>query len=85
MIQTAIIMAAYNGEAYIREQIDSVMNNTYRDFVLYVYDDSSKDKTWEILQECAKEFGDRIVIRKNVPNKGVKLNFLDAVKENEAD
>ena len=43
-----ILMATYNGETYLREQIESILNQTYQDIRLIISDDCSKDKTREI-------------------------------------
>ena len=43
--QIAILMATYNGEKYLREQLDSIFNQSYQDFVLYVRDDGSSDNS----------------------------------------
>ena len=40
-------MSVYNGEEYLNEAIDSVLNQTFKDFELIVIDDCSKDKTAE--------------------------------------
>ena len=49
-----IIMAAYNGQEYINEQLESIKNQTYRDWRLVVRDDGSSDKTVDILKKFAK-------------------------------
>ena len=43
-----ILMATYNGEKYLRTQIDSILNQTFKDFKLIICDDCSKYKTWQI-------------------------------------
>ncbi|WP_163192839.1 glycosyltransferase family 2 protein [Clostridium thermarum] len=51
----AILLATYNCEEYIRQQLDSLLNQTYKDFVCYIHDDGSSDKTMEIInQYCIK-------------------------------
>lgn len=45
----SIAMATYNGEKYIREQLDSILSQTVKDFELIVCDDCSKDSTVKIL------------------------------------
>ena len=45
----SIAMATYNGAKYIREQIDSILNQTIQDFELVICDDGSTDDTWKIL------------------------------------
>ena len=46
-----ILLATYNGEEYINEQIDSILNQTYSNFRLLISDDNSTDKTLEILRD----------------------------------
>ena len=46
-----ILMATYNGEKYVGEQIDSIINQTYENWKLLIRDDNSTDKTLEILKE----------------------------------
>lgn len=46
-----VLLAAYNGKKYIREMIDSVLQQDYDDFCLVLSDDGSSDNTVEILDE----------------------------------
>ena len=45
----SVAMATYNGEKYIREQIDSILNQSHQIDELIISDDGSTDKTWEII------------------------------------
>ena len=45
----AILLATFNGEQYIREFLDSLCDQSYKDFCLYVRDDGSTDSTLAIL------------------------------------
>ena len=74
----SIAMATYNGEKYLREQLDSILNQTYSDFELVVCDDCSKDATVAILQEYATK-DTRIKIHVNDENLGFKKNFEKAI------
>lgn len=68
-----ILMATYNGEKFIKEQINSIINQTYTNWSLIIQDDGSKDRTAEII----KGFDDpRINIRES-PEKmhGAYYNF----------
>lgn len=49
-----ILMAVYNGEEYLREQIDSLLSQTFGDWELLVSDDASTDGSLAILQEYAR-------------------------------
>ena len=48
-----ILLATFNGEAFLADQIDSILNQTYDSFLLLVRDDGSTDKTVEILRNKA--------------------------------
>lgn len=56
----AIIMATYNGARFLREQIDSVLENTEDSFHLYIFDDNSTDDTPAIITEYAARFPQKI-------------------------
>ena len=79
--KACIIMATYNGEKYLREQLDSIIAQTYKDWVLYISDDGSKDNTVKILKEYQKKLGkDKLIITKNSRSKhGAKENFCFAI------
>ena len=64
----AVLMATYNGEKFLTEQIDSILMQTCQAFRLIVADDGSKDRTVEILKSYAKKY----------PKKIQLLNFKDA-------
>lgn len=68
-----IIMPCYHAEKYIRETIQSVLEQTEQDFHLICIDDCSKDHTFEILRELAA--GDRrIEVFQNKHNLGIAAN-----------
>lgn len=69
-----ILMATYNGEKYLRPQIESILDQTFKDFNLIICDDCSKDNTWKILEEYAQK-DSRIKIIKNEKNLGYNKNF----------
>jgi len=76
MENVAIIMCTYNGEKYIAEQIESIMNNTYKDFVLHICDDCSIDKTIAIAEKYREFYPSKIIIHENKENMKVVKNFL---------
>ena len=55
-----ILLATYNGEKYIAEQIDSILNQTYKDIRLVISDDLSTDKTREILKQYEQKDNNQI-------------------------
>lgn len=50
----SIALAPYNGEKYLREQLDSILAQTHQNFKLIVCDDCSTDSTVRILREYEK-------------------------------
>lgn len=55
MTTFSIIMPAYNAEKYIRESIESVISQTYKEWELIIVDDGSKDDTYRIANEYAQQ------------------------------
>ena len=47
----SIAMTTYNGEKYIKQQLDSIISQTFSDWELIICDDCSTDLTWSILQQ----------------------------------
>lgn len=72
--QIDILLATYNGEKYLREQIDSILNQTYKNIRLIVSDDCSKDGTRKILEEY-KNKDERIKVYYQEKNLGVVKNI----------
>ena len=53
--KVAVIMSTYNGESFIREQLESILEQTYRNVEIIVRDDGSKDDTVSIVKEYQKK------------------------------
>lgn len=53
--KVAICLSTYNGENYIEEQIESLLNQTYSNIKIYVRDDASSDQTRKKLQKYQDE------------------------------
>src|SRR3989344_9200868 len=51
----SVIMSAYNVEKYIAESIESILNQTFRDFELIIINDASTDKTLDIIKGFMKK------------------------------
>lgn len=69
------ILPVYNGENYIRQAIDSVLSQTYRDFELCILDNASTDATEAICRAYA-ERDRRIRFRRHPKNLGASRNHL---------
>ncbi len=64
----SVLMPVYNGEKYLKEAIESILNQTYTDFEFLIINDGSTDKTEEIILSYAD---DRICYIKNNQNLGI--------------
>ena len=70
----SIAMATYNGAQFLREQIDSILNQSIQDFELVACDDCSSDGTFQIMEDYARK-DSRVRIFKNEKNLGFKKNL----------
>ncbi|WP_027623957.1 glycosyltransferase [Clostridium lundense] len=76
-----IIMAVYNSERFIREQLNSIINQNYKNWNLIIRDDNSCDNTIKIIQEYSQK-DKRINIITNRSNKhGAYYNFHTLINE----
>ncbi|MBT0741718.1 glycosyltransferase, partial [Campylobacter lari] len=71
----AVLLATYNGEKYLKEQIESILNQTYKDIRIYIGDDCSKDSTIDIIRAYKNLYPDKIVYYQNNVNIGFIKNF----------
>lgn len=71
-------MATYNGERYLREQIDSILAQTYPVYELIIQDDGSTDNTVAIAHDYARRYP-VVKVFVNPQNMGLNQNFKTAV------
>ncbi|MEN3110457.1 glycosyltransferase family 2 protein [Uliginosibacterium paludis] len=70
-----ILLSTYNGEKFLREQLDSLLAQTYQDWRLVVRDDGSTDATLAILSEYAQSFPARFDLLSDGQRLGAKHSF----------
>lgn len=70
----SIIMPVYNAERYLKESLDSILSQTYRNWELIAIEDASTDASLSVLDSYAKK-DPRIVIYKNIKNVGVGVSL----------
>ena len=51
MPKVTVLLTSYNHEEFIADSIESILNQTYTDFELYIVDDCSMDNSWEVIQK----------------------------------
>jgi glycosyltransferase involved in cell wall biosynthesis len=73
----SVVMCTYNGEKFLREQLGSILSQTYRNIEVIIVDDASKDNTVQLLEEYKRK-DDRIRYYVNPSNLGYNKNFEKA-------
>lgn len=72
-----ILISTYNGEKFISEQLDSLIEQTVQDFVVLIRDDGSTDSTVDIIKEYENRYPDKIIfIHDNLGNLGSSKSFM---------
>jgi glycosyltransferase involved in cell wall biosynthesis len=75
----SVLMPNYNCENYLPEAIESILNQTYRNFEFIIVDDSSTDNSWKIIQDYVKK-DKRIRAFRNEKNSGVTVTLNNGLK-----
>lgn len=82
----SILMATYNGESYLSEQIESILGQTVQEFQLFIQDDGSSDATYEIAKSYQAKFPNKIFVkRNNVSTGAAKHNFFSLMSKHQDD
>ncbi|MCM3511380.1 glycosyltransferase family 2 protein [Carnobacterium inhibens] len=79
-LKISVIMATFNCENTIREAIDSILHQTYKDWELIVCDDCSTDNTYDILQEYEKKNPIKIKLLRNSVNSKLSYSLNRCLK-----
>lgn len=78
MPKITICVPTYNRAHYLREALDSILNQSFQDFEIIVSDDNSSDDTYSIVMA----YGDkRLIYRRNQTNLGLSANLRKAIEE----
>lgn len=75
MLKVSVVVATYNGEQFIKEQLDSILNKTYPIYEVIVKDDGSTDNTVAIVKEYTETYP-IVHLVKNDINMGITSNIL---------
>lgn len=73
-------MCTYNGEAFLKEQLESIVHQTYPIYEIIIQDDGSTDQTSIIISSYQKKYP-IIKFWSNIENQGVNSNFFSALKK----
>jgi glycosyltransferase involved in cell wall biosynthesis len=74
----SVILTSYNHGKYLGEAIESVLNQTFQDFELFIWDDASADDSWHIISAY---HDDRIKAFRNEINRGPVFGINKAISE----
>lgn len=81
-----IILPVYNGEKYIVEQLQSIINQTYSCWRILIRDDGSTDNTVKIIREYSMNYPEKfILIQDDKNNLGVVNNVFEILKYAKSD
>ncbi len=72
-----VLMCTYNGEKYIRQQLDSILDQSYRSFCIYVRDDGSTDRTVDIIRDYEEDYPGKVVLVNSPGHLGYPDCFWD--------
>lgn len=85
MYKVNVLMSTCNGERYLRQQVESIMNQEGVDILLTVRDDGSSDDTVNLLRKLSREYNNRIKVYSG-GNIGYKRSFMKLLEHaSEAD
>lgn len=76
----SVCMSTYNGEQFLTEQLDSIVNQTKLPDEIIVFDDHSTDKTLSTISTYAEKHNNiKWIVRSNEKNIGWKINFYNVI------
>lgn len=78
-MKTSVAMCTYNGEKFIKTQIESILNQSLPIDEIVICDDGSNDKTIEIITQFQLEYPNKISLHKNPINLKSNKNFEKAI------
>lgn len=76
-VPASVVLLTYNQEAFVKEALQSLLDQDYEDLEIVVSDDGSKDGTWRVLTEMAEQYKGpkRLVLHQNASNVGLTANY----------
>lgn len=81
----SVAMASYNGEAFIKKQLDSILAQTLAVDEIVIVDDGSSDTTIKMIKDYQEKYQDKIMLYENKKNLGYRKNFMKALSLTKGD
>jgi glycosyltransferase involved in cell wall biosynthesis len=81
-----ILLATYNGENFLSEQLDSLLTQTFKNFKIYICDDNSNDSTLYLINKYINNYPDKIILvnKPTTLQQGAKYTFDYLLKQSSA-
>lgn len=83
--KVSLLLATYNSERYLREQLDSLCNQSFSDWNLYIRDDGSTDNTLQIIEAYSQNDSRFSLLKDGLKNLGAAMSFMELLKNVESD
>lgn len=80
-MRISVGICTYNGELFIKDQLNSIINQTIRPDEIIIADDNSKDNTVNIAKEVLEESGIDFKIIEHSEHQGIRVNFENVFKQ----
>lgn len=75
-----ILLATYNGQRFLSDQLESILNQSYKPIRILISDDGSTDGTFQIIQEYCQKHPDKIKLIKTEIRQGSAKKFMSLVE-----
>lgn len=80
----AILLSTYNSELFLPELFDSIIDQTNKNWKLFIRDDGSTDNTLDIINHYQKKSANILILNDDIKNKGPKNSFMWMLKNTES-
>jgi glycosyltransferase involved in cell wall biosynthesis len=84
-VTVTILLATYNGETYLAEQLESIIQQTHKNWKIVVSDDGSNDNTLSILRDYQNKLGKSQLVIRHGPCRGFCANFMSLASDTTID
>ena len=81
MYDISVIITAFNAERYITESINSIISQTYQNWIIIAVDDGSTDNTYEKLNQFKIKLKNKFILIKNKKNLGINISLNKALEK----
>jgi len=80
-VPASVVLLTYNQEAFVKESLQSLLDQDYADLEIVVSDDGSTDATWQVIQQTLAEYKGfkKVVVNRNPLNLGIVGNYFKAL------